>query len=137
MPVLATLLALVIASSMGLPMLSGFVGELLLLAGIAQGGVMVFIVSLVGCIGLAILLFVSYQRMMLGPMHIPENRGLIDVDLRERVVLLILILPMLWIGLHPNPLLRRVEPSVLEMMRYMEERRTELPAIEAGSEVTP
>jgi NADH-quinone oxidoreductase subunit M len=137
MPVLATLLALVIASSMGLPMLSGFVGELLLLAGIAQGGVTVFIVSLVGCIGLAVLLFFSYQRMMLGPLQIPENRGLIDLDLRERVVLLILILPMLWIGLHPNPLLRRVEPSGLEMMRYMEERRTDLPAVEAGSEVTP
>jgi NADH-quinone oxidoreductase subunit M len=137
MPVLATLLALVIASSMGLPMLSGFVGELLILAGIAQGSVMVFIASLVGCIGLAALLFVSYQRMMLGPMQIPENRGLIDLDLRERAVLLILILPMLWIGLHPNPLLRRVEPSVLEMMRYMEERRTDLPAVETGSEVTP
>ena len=75
--------------------------------------------------------------MMLGPMQIPENRGLIDLDLRERAVLLILILPMLWIGLHPDPLLRRVEPSVLEMMRYMEERRMDLPANEIGSEVAP
>ncbi|MAI27196.1 MAG: NuoM family protein [Myxococcota bacterium] len=137
MPVLATLFALTLASSMGLPMLSGFVGEILILSGVAQGNPVILVACLVGIVGLAILLFVSYQRVAFGPMRVPENRGLIDIGLRERAVLLVLIVPMLWIGLYPNPLLRRVEPSVLEMMRYVDERKMELPALEIRPEVTP
>jgi NADH-quinone oxidoreductase subunit M len=137
MPVLATLFALTLASSMGLPMLSGFVGEILILSGVAQGNPVILVACLVGMVGLAILLFVSYQRVAFGPMRVPENRGLIDIGLRERAVLLALIVPMLWIGLYPNPLLRRVEPSVLEMMRYVDERKMELPALEIRPEVTP
>ena len=137
MPVLATLFALALASSMGLPMLSGFIGEILILSGIARGNPALFMVCLVGVIGLAVLLFVSYQRMAFGPMRIPENRGLIDIGLRERSVLLVLIVPMLWIGLYPNPVLRCVEPSVLEMMRYVDERQTAVPSPQASLEDMP
>lgn len=137
MPVLATLFALILASSMGLPIFSGFVGEVMIFSGIAQGSAARFIVALLGAVGLAVVLFITYQRIAFGPMRIPENRGLIDIGLREKAVLVAFIVPMLWIGLHPNPLLRRVEPSVLEMMRYMGDRQTQWPEEATVLEVEP
>ena len=137
MPVLATLFALILASSMGLPIFSGFVGEVMIFSGIAQGSAARFIVALLGAVGLAVVLFITYQHIAFGPMRIPENRGLIDIGLREKAVLVAFIVPMLWIGLHPNPLLRRVEPSVLEMMRYMGDRQTQWPDEATVLEVEP
>ncbi|MFP6640288.1 MAG: NADH-quinone oxidoreductase subunit M [Myxococcota bacterium] len=129
MPVLATLLAIVMGTALGLPLFSGFVGDLLLLAGIAQTDLVVLAGAVVGVVGLAVLLLLTYRRILLGPLRVPENRGLIDLNLRERAILVVLIVPMLWLGLHPNPVLRRVEPSVLELMRHMDGRRAQLPSV--------
>jgi hypothetical protein len=35
-------------------------------------------------------------------------------------VVIALILPILWIGIHPNPLLRRIEPSVSLLLQEMD-----------------
>ena len=137
MPVLATLFSIIVGASLGLPLLSGFVGEILLLAGISQGSPVVLMGSVLGVVGVAILLYVTCQRMIFGPLRVPENRGLIDLDLRERCVLIALIIPMLWIGIHPNPVLRRVEPSVLELMRFVDVRQVEAQSADPSLGVLP
>ena len=58
-------------------------------------------------------------KMMFGPLDPPENRGLIDLNVRELVVVLSLVLAILWVGLYPNPILRRVEPSVSVLLNAM------------------
>jgi NADH-quinone oxidoreductase subunit M len=63
-----------------------------------------------------------FRRVMFGPVENPENRGLIDLGLREKVVMLALVIPIIWIGVYPNPLLRRIEPSVIELIRQIEVR---------------
>ncbi len=63
-----------------------------------------------------------YRRVVFGPIDAPENRGLIDLGLREKVVMLALVVPIVWIGIYPDPFLRRIEPSVIELLRQMEER---------------
>ncbi len=127
MPVFAALFGLAMLSAMGTPALAGFVGDLLIVLagfGIAAS---VGIAALVGWVlGAATLAWV-YRRVALGPVANPENRGLIDLGWRERGILLALLVPLLWIGVHPNPVLRRVEPSVLEWMRLIDERRVEVP----------
>jgi NADH-quinone oxidoreductase subunit M len=59
---------------------------------------------------------------MFGPVDNPENRKLIDLDLREKVVLVAVSIPIIWIGIHPDPLLRRIEPSVSALLQDMRAR---------------
>ena len=47
---------------------------------------------------------------------------LIDLGLREKLVMVALVIPIIWIGVYPNPLLRRIEPSVIELIRLVEAR---------------
>ena len=44
----------------------------------------------------------------------------LDLDLRERVAIVLLILPIVWIGIYPDPLLRRIEPSVSVLLQQMQ-----------------
>ena len=57
-----------------------------------------------------------------GPVEKAENRSLIDLGLREKTVLVAIAIPIIWIGVHPDTFLRRIEPSVIELLRQMEER---------------
>jgi NADH-quinone oxidoreductase subunit M len=61
-----------------------------------------------------------FRRVMFGPVEREENRGLIDLDLREKLVMVAMILPILWIGLYPEALLRRIEPSVIDLLEKVE-----------------
>jgi NADH-quinone oxidoreductase subunit M len=59
---------------------------------------------------------------MFGPVEHAENRSLIDLGLREKAVMLAMVVPIFWIGIYPDPFLRRIEPSVIELLRQIEER---------------
>jgi NADH-quinone oxidoreductase subunit M len=71
---------------------------------------------------------------MFGPIENPENRGLIDLGLREKFVMLALLLPMLGIGVYPEAFLRRIEPSVVELLRLVESRSQAVPLVEVVPE---
>ena len=75
-----------------------------------------------------------YRRVMFGPVEVAENRSLIDLDLREKLVMVALIIPIIWIGVYPNALLRRIEPSVIELLRVVDVRRTPPSAAARGRE---
>jgi len=63
-----------------------------------------------------------FRRVMFGPVDNPENRKLIDLDLREKVVLVAITIPIVWIGVNPDPLLRRIEPSVSALLQGVSAR---------------
>ena len=67
---------------------------------------------------------------MLGPVDHPENRGLIDLGWRERWVLLLLLIPVVGLGVAPDPLLRRVEPAAIQVLRQVEARAAATEAVE-------
>jgi NADH-quinone oxidoreductase subunit M len=134
MPVLAACFGITVMASIGLPALSGFVGEFLVLLGAFEVEPWAGIVACAGVVLAAAYMLPMYRRVVLGPVKNPENRGLIDLDWRERFIFLALIVPMFWIGLHPNPILRRVEPAVLELMRHMDERTMVAPEAAPGEE---
>jgi NADH-quinone oxidoreductase subunit M len=123
MPVFAALFGIVVMSSIGLPALAGFVGEFLVLLGAFGVNPWAAAVATTGIALAAATMLWMFRRVMFGPLDKPENRGLIDLDLRERAVVIALILPILWIGIHPNPLLRRIEPSVSLLLQEMDLRR--------------
>ena len=105
--------------------MSGFVGVFLILLGSFERHPSHALLAIPGLVLVAAYLVWLLRRVFFGQVTNPENRGLIDLDVRERALLLAIAIPILWIGIHPNPLLRRIEPSVLEVLRVMAERRAE------------
>ncbi|HXV36255.1 MAG TPA: NADH-quinone oxidoreductase subunit M, partial [Myxococcota bacterium] len=122
MPVFAACFGVVVMSSIGLPMLNGFVGEFLILLGAYLAAPRFAVIATSGVVLAAVYMLWMYRRVMFGPVEKAENRGLIDLDLREKAVMAALLLPIAWIGVYPDPLLRRIEPSVIELMRELEQR---------------
>ncbi|MBW2286363.1 MAG: NADH-quinone oxidoreductase subunit M [Deltaproteobacteria bacterium] len=122
MPVHAAFLGIVIFASIGLPMLNGFVGEILILMGAFLHSPGAAIVAAIGVALSAAYMLWMYRRVAFGPVEHPENRSLIDLSLRERVVMLLLLVPIFWIGIYPDPFLRRIEPSVIEVLRQVDRR---------------
>jgi NADH-quinone oxidoreductase subunit M len=136
MPVYAAFFGLVTMSSIGLPMLNGFVGEFLILLGTFLVDPLVAAVATSGVVLAAAYMLWMFRRVMFGPVDNPENRGLIDLGLREKVVMVAIVIPIIWIGVYPNPLLRRIEPSVIELIRTFEERGGKRAALAAEAEAT-
>jgi len=122
MPVYAFFFGLVTMSSIGLPMLNGFVGEFLILVGafLAHPWIAVFATS--GVVLAAAYMLWMFRRVMFGPLENEANRGLIDLDWREKGVLIAMCVPIVWIGLYPEPFLRRIEPSVSALLQDVEAR---------------
>lgn len=122
MPVFASLFVAVGLACAGTPMLSGFVGELLILLGAFQSAPWLATAAAVGAVIVAAAMAWAVGRALLGPVDNPDNRALIDLDWRERAAVLALLVPVVWIGVYPDPVLRRVEPSVVRTLRRIEAR---------------
>jgi len=112
MPVYATFFTFIMLSSVGLPLLNGFVGEFLILSGAFQARQVYGIVAATGVIWSACYLLWMYQRMFYGPVTNPANKNLTDMDARERVSLWPLAIAALVMGVVPNLWLRFINPSV-------------------------
>jgi NADH-quinone oxidoreductase subunit M len=109
MPVYATLTFILFLASMGVPLLNGFVGELLILVGAFEVNRVWAYFAISGIVlGAAYLLWL-YQRMFWGPLTHDENRGLVDLDAREIATLLPLVALCFWIGIYPRPFLEFLE----------------------------
>ena len=117
MPVFAAFVGLALLGSIGMPGLGGFVGSFLIFLGSFSVDARVAAAALVGVVVVAGALFRMYGRVLLGPLDNSENRGLIDLDLRERAVIVVMLLPVVWIGLYPNPILRRIEPPISSLVQ--------------------
>jgi NADH-quinone oxidoreductase subunit M len=122
MPVFAFFFGLVMMSSIGLPMLNGFVGEFLILLGAFLAHPWFAVVAASGVVLAAAYMLWMFRRVMFGPVDNPENRKLIDLGLREKLVLVSIAAPIVWIGVNPDPLLRRIEPSVSALLQDMRAR---------------
>ena len=122
MPLLALLLGVAVFAAVGAPGSSGFVFELLALAATFEVSARVGLAGCLGALAMALCLYRIYRRVMLGPLEIEANRNLPDLSGREAALILALLIPILGVGLYPNPVLRRIEPSVLEVRRQILER---------------
>ena len=137
MPIFAAFFAIAVMASIGLPALNGFVGEFLILLGAFGADPWVGVAATSGVVLAAVYMLWMYRRIFFGPLDKPENRGLIDLDLRERAALVLLVIPIVWIGVYPNPLLRRIEPSVSLLLQSMEHRRMQTEASVTSQEPPP
>jgi NADH-quinone oxidoreductase subunit M len=121
-PLMAVALLLTVLSSVGLPGLNGFIGEFLLLLATFKSSVLLGSLAAGGVVLSAVYLFRFYQKIMFGPITIPENASLPDLSRREGIILLPLIVLFVVMGFFPGPILQRTQPAVEKLIEQT--RRT-------------
>lgn len=109
-PVMAALFTVVMLASIGLPGLSGFVSELLVLLGSFNAHPWWAAVATTGVIFAALYLLWAYQRVFHGEAT-GENEGIADATTAERLVLAPIVVLVVVLGVFPAPLLNRITPS--------------------------
>ncbi|MDH3590494.1 MAG: NADH-quinone oxidoreductase subunit M [Planctomycetota bacterium] len=116
MPRFAVCFLILTLSSIGMPLLNGFVGEFTILAGLVQlPSKLWMVLGATGLIlGAAYMLWL-YQRTMFGKLDHPENESLADLNGRELATLLPLIVLAVWIGIKPGPVLEKLEAPVARL----------------------
>jgi NADH-quinone oxidoreductase subunit M len=110
-PLFAAILTFVSLSSIGLPGTNGFVGEFLVLLGSFRTYPVLAIIAATGVIFAAAYLLWAIQRILFNPLDKPENTHIPDLNKRELAILVPLIVVIIWLGVYPAPVLRRMEAS--------------------------
>jgi NADH-quinone oxidoreductase subunit M len=104
MPIYATIALIMFMSSMGLPLLNGFVGEFTILQGTFMENKWWAAWAAPGVILAAAYLLWLFQRVFFGPNNNPKNATLKDLSARELATLVPLVILAFAIGLYPKPL---------------------------------
>ncbi|MAW26416.1 MAG: Fe-S-binding domain-containing protein [Actinobacteria bacterium] len=102
MPKYAAIFLFTSFASIGLPGLNGFVGEFMILMGSFGTYKLLSAISAFGVVLAAIYMLWAYQRMFTGEINNEENENLHDLDTRELVSVIPLLVLMLFIGVYPS-----------------------------------
>jgi NADH-quinone oxidoreductase subunit M len=121
-PMFAAAFVFTALASIGLPGTSGFIGEFLALIGTFQTHPYVAMIATTGVIFAAYYMLPMVQRIWFGSLDKPENRGLPDLSVRERLVLAPLLAGMIWLGVYPKPFLERTEVSLTQLIESVQRR---------------
>jgi NADH:ubiquinone oxidoreductase subunit 4 (subunit M) len=119
-PVLAAVFTVVMLSSIGLPGLNGFAGELLILVGSFLTRRWWAVVAAVGVILAAVYLLWAYQRVFHGEPD-DDNASVPDLTWKEGAVMAPLLGLIVFLGVYPKPMLERIEPSVERLVAHVED----------------
>ena len=111
LPVYSTFFLIVALSSLGLPMLNGFVGEFLIIVGSFHKRAVYAALAAVGVVLAAVYLLWMYQRVFYGEITNDKNKNLPDCSALEKLMLPVVIV-ILAMGIYPQPFLRRMDHSV-------------------------
>jgi NADH-quinone oxidoreductase subunit M len=110
-PLFAAILTFVSLSSIGLPGTNGFIGEFLVLIGSYRTFPVLAIIAATGVIFAAAYLLWGIQKVLFNPLSKPENTHIPDLNKRELGLLVPLLVVIVWLGVYPAPVLRRMEPT--------------------------
>jgi NADH-quinone oxidoreductase subunit M len=122
MPIYAGFFLFMIFASIGLPGLSGFVGEFLILISSFTTLPILAVIAASGVVLAAIYLLWAYERVFTGVPDNEENMGLSDLSIREISLLAPLAILVLVIGLYPNILLDKIAPSTESVLDHIEQQ---------------
>jgi len=112
MPIYAAFFLFITLSSLGLPLLNGFVGEFLVLSGAFQAKAIWGILAATGVIWSACYLLWMYQRVFFGKVSRLANQQLPDLSGRERTALWPAAILALAMGVAPLLWLNAIDPAV-------------------------
>jgi NADH-quinone oxidoreductase subunit M len=102
MPMYATVFLLFTMGNVGLPGTSGFVGEILTMAGTYEASTWAAVLAATGVILSAVYALTLYRRVVYGTLQNPQLSTITDMDRREWITFLPLIIGALLLGVAPN-----------------------------------
>ena len=112
MPKYAIVFMIFTLGAIGLPGTSGFVGEFLVLMGTFKKNFLVATIASLGVIlGAAYMLWL-YKRIIFGEILNKELKSLVDLKKFEIIILFSLVIPIIFFGFYPEPLMNSIESSV-------------------------
>ncbi len=111
-PILAGVFLIAGLSSLALPGTNSFVSEFLVLVGTFTVNKPLAIVATAGIVLAAIYILYLYQRTMTGPVTHEENRALLDLSVREKIVVAPMVALIIGLGVYPKPIIDIIRPSV-------------------------
>jgi NADH-quinone oxidoreductase subunit M len=116
MPKYTICFMIIALSSIGLPGTNGFVGEFLILLGVFEINGLWAAAATSGIIFAACYILWMFQRVMFQKLENPKNKSLPDMNCRELITVVPLIVLVFWIGFYPRPFLKTFHASVEHLL---------------------
>jgi NADH-quinone oxidoreductase subunit M len=132
MPRYATCLVIFALSSLGLPGTNSFVGEFLVLVGTFFWSRLAAVIATLGIILAAAYMLWMVQRVAFGLPAKAQASHLSDLNGREMIILVPLVVLVFWIGVYPSPLLTPMHQTVNRLVERVEHDKGGLVAQGAG-----
>ncbi|MGB6329988.1 MAG: NADH-quinone oxidoreductase subunit M [Halarcobacter sp.] len=120
MPKFATIFAIMLMASIGLPLTIGFVGEFLSLLGFFKVSPVLTVIAGLTIILGAVYMLVMYKKSFFGPLTNEANKSLEDVKGKELVALIPLVALVVILGVYPKPILDPINRSVSQLVEVMQ-----------------
>ncbi|PWR25583.1 NADH-quinone oxidoreductase subunit M [Zavarzinia aquatilis] len=137
MPVYAFTFMLFTMATVGLPGTSGFVGEFLILAGTFKASTVATFFAATGLIlGAAYSLYL-YRRVVFGELVHADLQDMEDLNWREKVTFLPLMLTALWIGIYPTYFTTATDASVQNLITQFHAKIAANAAAAAPADAAP
>ncbi|MBO6956738.1 MAG: NADH-quinone oxidoreductase subunit M, partial [Rhizobiales bacterium] len=121
MPLYAAIFMVFTMANVGLPGTSGFVGEFLTLMGAFQANTWVALFATTGVILSAGYALWLYRQVIFGPLEKENLKTITDVNARELIVLVPLVLLTIFFGVYPSPINDVTAASVANMVTGVEQ----------------
>jgi len=132
MPLYAVVFMIFTLASIGLPGLSGFVGEFLALVGAyKRDSLLAFVASFGVILGAAYMLWL-YRRVIFGELVKDDLKSILDLNAREIAIFAPMIAVVVWMGVQPNFFLDPMRASIARIVAT-----TAPAAVQAGSGTLP
>ena len=112
MPWYAAIFLMFTMANVGLPGTSGFIGEILTLTGTYQASTWTALAATSGVIFSAVYALTLYRNVMFGEIVNPALKTISDIDLRELLIFVPLIVGTIWLGVQPGAVLDFTGPAV-------------------------
>ncbi len=119
MPKYATIFGIMMMASVGLPLTMGFVGEFLSLIGFYKVSPVMTALGGTGIILGAVYMLNLFRESFFGKSKSEKNSKLKDLNSKELMALVPLVLVVLWLGVYPKPVLTPIDNSVKKMLTLM------------------
>jgi NADH-quinone oxidoreductase subunit M len=137
LPAIAMALVFISLSSIGLPGLNGFVGEILALGGMFARHPLYSVLGATGLVLGAWYLLTMLQTLLFGPLVEPHHgsHDVHDMNFREGLALAPIMVLCLWIGVRPQPLVDLIKPDVEAVASLYEPNDVQVAATAATGDV--
>ena len=113
-PIFGVFFLLAAFSSVGLPGMNGFVGEFIILLGTFKVNWIAAAFGTFGIVLAAWYLLTAARKLLFGPFN-PANEGLKDMNGREIIIAVSLVVFFFLIGLFPNIFFDKINPATAEL----------------------